>query len=111
MSIKFPYKSMLLLTLFAMVFINVDSFANTSGNDQVTDTICNVINLIKSGPGKTVAILVIISSAVMLFLGKLSWGLGIAIAVGMGLMFGAESVVKTISGETSDVCKTGTTKP
>ncbi len=67
----------------------------------ITTALCNAINLLTGPVGRTVAILVVISLAVMLFIGKVSWGLAIAVAVGMGVLFGAPTVVTLLSGGTN----------
>jgi type IV secretion system protein VirB2 len=46
----------------------------------------------------------VISLAIALFLGKVSWGLAIAVAVGMGILFGAKDVVDLLSGS-GTACK------
>jgi type IV secretion system protein VirB2 len=111
------------LIIFLVIF-SVTSFASISylaaGNDNTSKTganndstdagagianvLCNVISVAKGATGKTIATLVIISMAIGLFLGKITWGVAIAVAVGMGILFGADNMVEFISGGTGDVC-------
>ena len=57
--------------------------------------------------GKTLAAFAIISAGIGFFTGKVSWGLLIGIAAGIGAMFGAPSIVAAISGDTVSVkCST-----
>ena len=74
---------------------------------EVTQVICNVINLIQGPTGKTIAILVVISLAIGLFLGKITWGVAIAVAVGMGVLFGANTVVGYVAGDGGNPCNDG----
>jgi type IV secretion system protein VirB2 len=102
------------LHIFALLFAIV-AFAPTAAiaSDQdpkcnaITKTMCNVIEVITSGVGKSIAILIIISLAIALFLGKVSWGLAIATGVGMGLLFGATDIINLITpdGESGDFCQ------
>jgi type IV secretion system protein VirB2 len=72
------------------------SSANTT--DPITNILCNAVNLVTGNAGRAICVLVIISMGIMLFLGKVTWGLAIMVAVGMGVLFGANSVVTTLSG-------------
>jgi len=79
--------------------------------DAIAKVLCNVITVAQGATGKTIATLVIISMAIGLFLGKITWGVAIAVAVGMGVLFGANTVVGFLAGGAdaggdSDVCKT-----
>ena len=65
---------------------------------QISNIICNAVNQLTGTIGRSIAILIIISLAISLFLGKVSWGMAIAVAVGMGILFGAKDVVKLLSG-------------
>ena len=64
---------------------------------QIADVLCNVIKIAQGNVGKTISILVIISIAIGLFLGKITWGVAIAVSVGLGVLFGANSVVEFIA--------------
>ena len=68
------------------------------GTIGITNVLCNVIGVAQGNTGKTIAILVVISIAIGLFLGKITWGVAIAVAVGMGVLFGAGPMVFAISG-------------
>jgi type IV secretion system protein VirB2 len=75
----------------------------------IANVLCNVIHVAQGATGKTIATLVIISMAIGLFLGKITWGVAIAVAVGMGVLFGANTLVGFLSntqggGTVSDVC-------
>ena len=70
---------------------------NDAPGGQIAGVLCNVISIAQGNVGKTIAILVIISIAIGLFLGKITWGVAIAVSVGMGVLFGANSVVEFIA--------------
>jgi len=72
--------------------------------NAISDILCNAVDLISGGIGKSIAILIIISLAIALFLGKVSWGMAIAVAVGMGILFGAEGMITVISGGGASPC-------
>ncbi len=77
-----------------------------TASEGVTCVICKIIKLIQGPSGKTIAILVVISLAIGLFLGKITWGVAIAVSVGMGVLFGANTLVGYVSGTEGDPCKT-----
>ncbi len=81
----------------------------TDAGDGIAQVLCNVIEIAQGATGKTIATLVIISMAIGLFLGKITWGVAIAVAVGMGVLFGANTVVGFLAdGSKGDnnVCNT-----
>ena len=70
----------------------------TDAGDGIAQVLCNVIEIAQGATGKTIATLAIISMAIGLFLGKITWGVAIAVAVGMGVLFGANTVVGFLAG-------------
>ena len=68
------------------------------GSAGITNVLCRIIGVAQGNTGKTIAILVVISIAIGLFLGKITWGVAIAVSVGMGVLFGAGPMVFAISG-------------
>ena len=69
------------------------------------DALCNILNLITGPGGKVFAAIVIITVGVGFFTGKVSWGLLIGVACGIGVLFGAEGIVSAISGEDKYSCR------
>lgn len=79
--------------------------ATPAGDEnKIVSILCNVQEQISGPIGKAIAILIVISLAIALFIGKVSWGMAIAVAVGMGVLFGAQGIVKLISGDTEAIC-------
>ena len=83
---------------------------STDAGQGIANVLCHVIAVAQGATGKTIATLVIISMAIGLFLGKITWGVAIAVAVGMGVLFGVNTVVsfisntKTTGGTAGEVC-------
>lgn len=75
--------------------------ATASAATTVTNVMCLATNQLTGPVGRVIAVVVIASLAISLFLGKVSWGLAIATMVGMGILFGATSVVNLLSPGTS----------
>ncbi len=90
----------IMLTLSAPVFTaSADDKSNQP--TQISNIICGAVNQLTGTIGRSIAILIIISLAISLFLGKVSWGMAIAVAVGMGILFGAKDVVNLLAGGTA----------
>ena len=115
------FKKIMVITLiiFSMNFVlSTNLYASgdpppavaTDAGQGIANVLCNVIQVAQGATGKTIATLVIISMAIGLFLGKITWGVAIAVAVGMGVLFGANTVVSFVSGgKSSDkVCPNNT---
>ena len=94
----------LLIAVFALSFTVLSPSYEARAADpqptQITNIICNAVNQLTGNIGRSIAILIVISLAISLFLGKVSWGMAIAVAVGMGILFGAKDVVDLLSGDT-----------
>lgn len=96
-----------LVALFAISFVlfsPIEQPQAADENSMITNIMCNAINQITGPVGRAISILIIISLAIALFIGKVSWGMAIAVAVGMGILFGAKDVVNLISGGTTAMC-------
>jgi type IV secretion system protein VirB2 len=102
--------------VFLVVILAFSTFAVTPDVFAVEDEtgivqiFCNVINEITGGIGKVISILILISMAIGLFLGKITWGLAIATMVAMGLLFGASGLINVItkgvsSDNQEDICQ------
>lgn len=68
--------------------------------NAISDTLCNIIKQLKGPIGKGIATIAVIVLGIGLFLGKLSWPLFIATAIGIGLIFGAPTIVDWVGGTT-----------
>ena len=81
--------------------------AESSYNTNVlVDVMCNVLNIVTGNFGKAVAAFAVLSVGIGFFTGKVSWGLMIGVATGIAAMFGANSIVGAISGESITDCST-----
>ncbi len=89
------------LTLFSVAPVQQSNALTASEGGQITEILCRVNKVISGNAGRAIAVLVILSLAIALFLGKVSWGMAIAVAVGMGILFGAPGLVGAISGDSN----------
>jgi type IV secretion system protein VirB2 len=65
---------------------------------NVEKVLCNALSFVMGPIGKGIAAFAIIMIGVSLFLGKVSWGLGISTALGIGAIFGAPGIVAKLGG-------------
>jgi type IV secretory pathway VirB2 component (pilin) len=99
------------LFLFLLIFGNNIHFINAAdpsgggsidpssagGTNAITQVLCNIVELLTGNIARGVAIVAIVVVAVGLFMGKFSWGVGLATAIGIAMIFGAGSVVRWLS--------------
>jgi type IV secretion system protein VirB2 len=78
----------------------------TSTSGSIDGVMCNAYKIFKGPLGKTFAVFAIVALGVGFFLGKVSWGTAIAIALGIGAIFGAPALVTIITGGGS-ICVDG----
>ncbi len=76
-----------------------------ANNNELVDTMCNVLRIVTGNFGKAVAAFAIISVGIGFFTGKVSWGLMIGVAAGIAAMFGAPTIVAAITGEGAFDCR------
>lgn len=70
----------------------------------IENTICNVVGQLSGGIARGIAAIAIIFLGFSLFLGKISWGLALALAIGIGAIFGAKEIVNMVGG-TGNACQ------
>lgn len=66
----------------------------------MTDAMCNGYKIFNGPVGKMVAVFSIVALGVGLFMGKITWGLVVAVALGIGAVFGAPKMVAVMTGGT-----------
>ncbi len=71
--------------------------AGTGSGDAIAATLCVIVNALQGAIGKAVATIAIVVLGIGLFLGKLSWPLAVATAIGIGMIFGASELVGWIA--------------
>lgn len=75
------------------------STSATAENNAFGTAICNILNIVTGTAGRGVVAVAVIVIGIMFFLGKISWSMVLAVALGSGAMFGAPSVVRVITGK------------
>ena len=64
----------------------------------MTDAMCNGYKIFNGPVGKMVAVFSIVALGVGLLMGKITWGLVVAVALGIGAVFGAPKMVAVMTG-------------
>jgi type IV secretory pathway VirB2 component (pilin) len=82
-------------------FMNCSLYAadalKTDDQNAIITVLCNITKELTGGIAKGVAIIAIVVVAVGLFMGKFSWGVGLATALGIAMIFGASTVVEWLA--------------
>ena len=109
------YSFLFIFSLFfvapAVIGINTEKSHAANDGAMAGDTPfeavgCRVYLILIGTPGKILASVVIITLGMGFFTGKVSWGLMIGAAAGIGAMFGAPTIVKFIGGGEELDCST-----
>ncbi len=87
-------------------FAQSSLIASTSSvnSNVLVDVMCNVLRIVTGSGGKAFAAFAILSVGIGFFTGKVSWGLMIGVAAGIAAMFGANSIVAAITGQSTMDC-------
>lgn len=73
----------------------------------ISNTICTIVNQLTGPVGRGIATVAVVFVGIGLFLGKMSWGLAIAVGIGIGAIFGAAQLVELLApqGSPSQNCE------
>ena len=88
-------------SLLTILFLTDNSFAE--GYTVIESTLCKLLAMLTGTIGKGVAAFAIMFVGISLFMGKVSWGLAISTALGIGAIFGAAGIVKALGGGDLDI--------
>ncbi len=98
------FRNIFLVLLFiqSLFYFSSAAFATTGGgNADIDKKFCNIINILKGGPMKTVAIIGIMAIGIGTFTGKFQWSTALITAGGVIIIFSAENVVGIFASEDS----------
>lgn len=82
-----------LLTVAVYLFTISNGYAATVG-----DILCDIYDEIQSDVGRGIATLAVATLGISALVGKVSWGMAIMVAVGIAVMYTADTIVPSISG-------------
>lgn len=82
-----------LISLSFMLLLIFIQNAYAAVNTAMGDVLCNIVYMVYGNMGRGLATLAVIIIGVGATLGKTSWGLAMTVAVGIAVIFNAESVV------------------
>jgi type IV secretory pathway VirB2 component (pilin) len=110
------FKNIFLVLLFiqSLFCFSSAAFATTgTSNADIDKKFCNIINILKGGPMKTVAIIGIMAVGIGTFTGRFQWSTALITVGGVIIIFSAESIVGIFaSGDSKDFkCESDATKP
>lgn len=83
------------LAVFAMVLMTPE-YASATG--QLQTALDTIIGWLTGDLGTAIATLAVIIIGIGALMGKVSWGMAIIVAIGIGVVFGAATIVGSLSG-------------
>lgn len=86
-----------LLALLGVFWMYGAEASNTGGINQ---GLCVIINISQGNIMRALASIAVVFLGVSMFLGKITWGQAAAVAVALGGIFGAKTIVLALSGGT-----------
>lgn len=87
------------LSALALMLPEMAMATTTVADDVIGNTLCNVVEALQGRVGKGIATIAVVFLGIGLFLGKLSWGLAVAIGLGIGGIFGSSKIVEWMAGD------------
>ena len=91
--------------LMALLVLSPElSFATSTDVSGLSEAICKVVTLLTGILGQGIAMIGLIALGIGIFLGKLSWPLALATAIGITLIFSAGKIVGWLTTGTAVTC-------
>jgi type IV secretory pathway VirB2 component (pilin) len=87
-----------------MVIPNTAAADPPAGGDAISGVLCIVVKALTGPIGKAIATIAIVVLGIGLFMGKLSWPLALATALGIGMIFGADQIVTWLAPAAKSSC-------
>jgi type IV secretion system protein VirB2 len=96
------YQRLALCLVAVPVLLALPDLASAADNTEaISDALCRVVNVLQNKVGRAVSMIGIAFLGIGFFLGKISWGLAIAIGLGVAGIFNAGNIVNWISGNST----------
>ncbi len=91
-----------LMVMLAVAAVMAPDFAlaNTT-NTNIGTTLCNAVQMITGNTGQGLATIAVVVIGIGALLGKVSWGMAILVGVGVGVIFGAGTIVNAFAASGS----------
>ncbi|MFZ4540547.1 MAG: TrbC/VirB2 family protein [Rickettsiales bacterium] len=90
---------MALFAVYAVMLLPMDAMATDPTG--LSNVLCNVVHWFTGPIGTGIATLAIIVIGVGALMGKVSWGMAIIVGLGVGVIFGAPSIVEALGGNST----------
>ena len=86
-----------LIALFGTVIVMMPDFAYATSDTPMSAVLCTAASWFTGSTGKGLATIAITIIGIGALLGKVSWGMAIIVGMGVAIVFGAGSLVTTLS--------------
>jgi type IV secretion system protein VirB2 len=97
---KMSTMALALLAAYAVMLLPMDAAAQIATPTGLSSVLCSVVAWMTGGLGAAIATLAIIVIGVGALMGKVSWGMAIIVGIGIGVVFGAPSIVAAFTSAT-----------
>lgn len=87
---------MAMVATYAAALLPMDALAGEPS--ALVDVLCNVVSWFTGSIGAGIATLAIIVIGIGALMGKVSWGMAIIVGLGVGIVFGAPTIVAALGG-------------
>jgi type IV secretion system protein VirB2 len=88
-----------LMVMLAVAAVMAPDFALANGgaDTNIGSTLCKAVQMITGNTGKGLATIAVVVIGIGALLGKVSWGMAILVGVGVGIIFGAGTIVNAFA--------------
>ena len=102
------FSRLFLFASYFVLFLALSTKQSFAASFSFESILCNVYSLFSGQWGKIFALFALIALGISFFLGKISWGTVLAVAIGVALIFGGTAIVDGVLGGSASVCASST---
>ncbi|MCI5123112.1 MAG: hypothetical protein D3925_01205 [Candidatus Electrothrix sp. AR5] len=95
------------LGIFAVFTLMVVALPEMGSAVTLNIVMCKGVEMLESDAGRALAITAIIILGLAALMGKISWGLGIMVVLGIALLFGAGEIINGLTSGDQGNCNSG----
>ena len=103
MGYKFKFFLAAIMLTLGMALAPVDAKAGAGDFGGVGAKLCTVVQAVTGRIGRAIATIAVVFLGIGAFFGKVTWGLAVAVSIGIFAIFGAATIVTQFGGSADTV--------
>ena len=104
MTRKFKFFLAAMMVSFGLTMAPVGAHAANDDFGNVGQKLCEIVAAITGKVGRAIATIAVVFLGIGAFFGKVTWGLAVAVSIGIFAIFGAATIIRQFGASNSGAC-------